>query len=86
MHTRFKIAATALALWGIFVVGWRGLADRRTAIDNAACNIADPHSSCDGPKLGIGAARGLRERPPGQRLRQRSADREPSARLEKRAP
>jgi hypothetical protein len=55
MHTRFKIAATALALSGIFVVAWRGLAVQTAAIDNADCNIADPLSSCDGPKPGIPA-------------------------------
>jgi hypothetical protein len=53
MHTRFKIAAAAFVLCGIFVVAWRGLADQRAAIDNADCNIADPASSCDRPKLSI---------------------------------
>jgi hypothetical protein len=54
MHTRLKIAAVALALSGILVVAWRGLADQRAF--NADCNFADPLSSCaDGPKLGIPA-------------------------------
>jgi hypothetical protein len=48
------MAAVALALSGISVVTWRGLADQRAA--NADCNFADPLSSCaDGPKLGIPA-------------------------------
>jgi hypothetical protein len=55
MHTRFKIAAAALVLCGIFAIAWRGLADQRATIDSAGCNIADPLSACDGPKLGIPA-------------------------------
>ena len=54
MHTRFKIAAAALVLCGIFAIAWRGLADQRATIDSAGCNIADPLSACDGPGIPVG--------------------------------
>jgi hypothetical protein len=51
MHTRFKIAAVALALSGIMVVAWRGLTH-----ESADCNFADPLSVCvDAPQLGTPA-------------------------------
>jgi hypothetical protein len=55
MHTRFKIAAVALAVSGILIVAWRGLANQKAA--DGDCNFADPLSSCsDAPKLGIAAS------------------------------
>jgi hypothetical protein len=56
MRTRFKIAVMAVALSGIAIGAWRGLAIESTTIDRADCNIHDPISSCPArPELGIPA-------------------------------
>jgi hypothetical protein len=56
MRTRFKIAVMAVALSGIAIGAWRGLAIESTTIDRADCNIHDPISPCPArPELGIPA-------------------------------
>jgi hypothetical protein len=56
MHSRFKIAAIALALTGVSVGVWRGLVEQRAAVVGADCNSADPLSSCAAePNFGIPA-------------------------------
>jgi hypothetical protein len=56
MHTRIKVAVIACALSGIFVGVWRELADQRTAVDAADCNVRDALSNCAiVPPLGIPA-------------------------------
>jgi hypothetical protein len=56
MRTRYKIAVMALALSGIAIGAWRGLAVQSTIIERADCNSRDPLAPCaTRPQLGIPA-------------------------------
>jgi hypothetical protein len=56
MRSRYKIAVVALALSGIVVGAWRGLATQSAIIERVDCNTRDPLSPCaTQPQMGIPA-------------------------------